>query len=151
MNAITKLNTPAWGNFPTIFTPNLIDKIFHEFNDDWFTVKDAYPYNITQRTDKTGELVDTNITFALAGVAKDAVNVQIEDGSLIVSVTKAERADDADTVTHYLHRGISSRAMKTRFSLYNVDVDNITSTFRDGLLEIKLPSKTKSVKQINID
>lgn len=136
---------------PSIFAPTLIDRFFNEFNDDWFTVKDTYPYNITQKRDKTGEIISTNITFALAGVSKDNVNVKLEDGSLIVSVEKQERPEDSDAEVVYLHRGISSRSMKTKFNLYNVDVDNITSTFRDGLLEITLPSRIKTVKQININ
>lgn len=151
MTSLSKLDHTGWSSLPTIFAPTLIDRFFNEYNDDWYTVKDTYPYNITQRSNKAGEVLSTNITFALAGVTKDQVNVKVEDGSLVVSVDKPEKTEAEPVTVKYLHRGISTRSMRTKFTLYNVDTDSITSTFKDGLLEISLPTKTKTIKTINID
>lgn len=151
MTSLTKLNHNSWNTLPTVFAPTLIDRFFNEFNDDWYTVKDTYPYNITQRSDESGEILGTDITFALAGVSKEQVSVKVEDGSLVVSVDKPEKQETEHMTVRYLHRGISTRGMRTKFTLYNVDVDNITSTFKDGLLEISLPTKSKTIKTIKID
>jgi HSP20 family molecular chaperone IbpA len=150
MNTITKYNT-NWSSLPTIFTPTLIDRFFNEYGDDWYAIKDTYPYNITQKRDKSGEILGTNITFALAGVSKEQLSVKIEDGSLTVAVNKVDKAEQEDVEVHYLHRGISNRSMKIKFNLYNVDTDKISSSFRDGMLEIELPTKTKTIKTISID
>lgn len=151
MTTLRKLDRTGWSSLPTIFAPTLIDRFLDEFenNEDWYTIKDTYPYNITQERDPEGEILSTDITFALAGVSKENVNVKLEDGALIVLVDKQERVNESNVT--YLHRGISSRGMRTKFNLYNVDVDNITSTFKDGLLEIKLPNRVKTIKQININ
>lgn len=151
MTTLQKYNHTGWNSLPTIFAPTLIDRFFNEFNDDWYTVKDTYPYNITQRVTKNGDVASTDITFALAGVGRGQVNVQVEDGGLVVSVDKPEKPATDDVEVKYLHRGISARSMKVKFTLYNVDTDKITSVFKDGLLEISLPTKTKTVKTINID
>lgn len=86
------------------------------------------PYNI--------EKIDENayrISIAVAGFSGDELNVEVKDGSVIVSARKA--ADEAERA--YLHRGIATRAFERRFAL--ADHVKVTgATHADGMLHIDL-------------
>ncbi len=70
---------------------------------------DSYPpYNI----EKTGEDA-YRITLAVAGFARDDLDIEVRDGVLVV---KGKAGDDGDGVK-YLHRGIAGRAFERRFQL----------------------------------
>ncbi|WBU61439.1 Hsp20 family protein [Paracoccus albus] len=86
------------------------------------------PYNI----EKTGD--DTyRISIAVAGFAADDLNVELRDGSVIVSAKKAEE-DDSRT---FLHRGIATRAFERRFTLAeHIRVEG--ASHQDGMLHIEL-------------
>jgi molecular chaperone IbpA len=86
------------------------------------------PYNI----EKTGEDA-YRISIAVAGFGADDLNVEVRDGSVIVS---ARKADDDETRT-YLHRGIATRAFERKFTLADhVRVDG--ASHLDGMLHIDL-------------
>lgn len=86
------------------------------------------PYNI----EKTGE--DTyRISVAVAGFGADDLNVEVRDGSVIVSARKA----DEDETRTYLHRGIATRAFERKFTLADhVRVEG--ASHLDGMLHIDL-------------
>ncbi len=70
---------------------------------------DTYPpYNI----EKTGEDA-YRITLAVAGFARDDLEIEVRDGVLVV---KGKTAADAGGAK-YLHRGIAGRAFERRFQL----------------------------------
>ncbi|MBC9245731.1 Hsp20 family protein [Paracoccus sp. 11-3] len=89
----------------------------------------AYPpYNI----EKTGENA-YRISIAVAGFAADDLNVEMRDGSVIVSARKAEEEKDRT----YLHRGIATRAFERKFTLADhVRVEGASHI--DGMLHIEL-------------
>lgn len=87
------------------------------------------PYNI----EKTGEN-SYRITIAVAGFAADELNVEVRDGSVIVSARKSE---DGDKDRTYLHRGIATRAFERKFTLADhVRVEG--ASHADGMLNIDL-------------
>jgi len=70
---------------------------------------DSYPpYNI----EKTGEDA-YRISIAVAGFARDDLEIEVRDGVLLV---RGKNAEEPDGVT-YLHRGIAGRAFERRFQL----------------------------------
>ncbi|RJE81609.1 Hsp20 family protein [Paracoccus sp. JM45] len=86
------------------------------------------PYNI----EKTGEDA-YRISIAVAGFGADDLNVEVRDGSVIVSARKA----DEDETRTYLHRGIATRAFERKFTLADhVRVDG--ASHLDGMLHIDL-------------
>ncbi|WBU57967.1 Hsp20 family protein [Paracoccus sediminicola] len=86
------------------------------------------PYNI----EKTGE-DSYRISIAVAGFAADDLNVELRDGSVIVSAKKAEEDDDRS----FLHRGIATRAFERRFTLAeHIRVEG--ASHQDGMLHIDL-------------
>lgn len=103
---------------------HLLDATFRSDN-----VSPTYPpYNI--------EVVDENhygITIAVAGFAKDEIDIQTERGVLTVSGKKAE----SDEQKNYLHKGIAFRSFVRKFNLAeHVEVQN--ASLQDGLLTISL-------------
>ncbi len=90
---------------------------------------DTYPpYNI----EKTGEDA-YRISIAVAGFARDNLDVEVRDGVLVV---KGKTADDAGGAK-YLHRGIAGRAFERRFQLAeHVRAD--AADLVDGMLTVDL-------------
>ena len=91
----------------------------------------AYPpYNIETRGDD-----DYRITMAVAGFAREDLDITVEEQKLVVSGRK-EGSDDRDE-SNFLHRGIANRAFERRFQL----ADHVRVTGAElinGLLHIDL-------------
>lgn len=87
------------------------------------------PYNI----ERTGE-THYRITLAVAGFAEKDLDVEVREGVLSV---QGKRADEDESQTNYLHRGIAGRAFERRFQLAeNVEVRG--ARLENGLLHIEL-------------
>lgn len=86
------------------------------------------PYNIEKSGDD-----DYRIVIALAGFARDDLEVVTEPSRLVVRGKMSERVDDAE----HLHRGIATRSFERRFDLADyVEVQG--ATHDNGLLTITL-------------
>ncbi len=89
----------------------------------------AYPpYNI----EKTGE--DTyRLTMAVAGFARDEVDVTVHENSLLVTGKATKEEDEG----RYLHRGIARRAFERRFSLAD-HIKVVGASLDNGMLHVDL-------------
>ncbi len=107
------------------------DRLFPFFEDAlrWDAADVSYPpYNI----EKTGE-DSYRITMAVAGLAKDDLNVEARANTLLVSAKRREEvADNA-----YLHRGIAGRGFSRQFRLAD-HVKVAGADLENGLLHIDL-------------
>jgi molecular chaperone IbpA len=74
------------------------------------------------------------ITLAVAGFAKDELDLQVKEGVLTVSGRKTE---DKDGERQLLHRGIGQRAFERRFQLADF-VQVRGADLKDGLLVVDL-------------
>jgi molecular chaperone IbpA len=74
------------------------------------------------------------ITMAVAGFAKEELDLQVREGVLTVSGRKGEEKDNDK---QYLHRGIGQRAFERRFQLADF-VQVKGADLKDGLLVIDL-------------
>ncbi len=86
------------------------------------------PYNI----EKTGE-DSYRITMAVAGLAKDDLNIEARANSLVVSAKRRE--EEADTA--YLHHGIAGRGFSRQYRLAD-HVKVVGADLENGLLHIDL-------------
>ncbi len=90
---------------------------------------EAYPpYNIERLSDN-----EYRITMAVAGFAKDELQIDVKETSLVVA--GAKKPDDKSRT--FLHRGIAARSFERRFQLADY-VEVKGAEFRDGLLHIDL-------------
>ena len=104
---------------------------------------DGYPpYNIEQ----VGE-DQLRITLAVAGFAKEDLDVTVEDSQLVIS---GEQKDEGDRT--FIHRGIAARKFRRAFVLAD-GIEIAGASLTNGLLNIDLarPKPQVSVKRIEID
>lgn len=100
------------------------------------------PYNIEQLNNNT-----MRISLAVAGFARDDLNIAVEGSQLIVH---GKQQDDSDTKT-YLHRGIAARQFVRKFVLADgMEVED--AYMENGLLHIDLvkPEPMEISREIKI-
>jgi HSP20 family molecular chaperone IbpA len=104
------------------------------------------PYNIERMARENGQPERLRITLAVAGFAREELDVTIEDNQLMI------RGRQIDEQTrHYLHRGIAARQFQRTFVLHGVEV--LGADLKNGLLSIDLarPEPERVVKTIAIN
>jgi HSP20 family molecular chaperone IbpA len=105
------------------------------------------PYNI-ERLAKTGDRPETlRITLAVAGFARDDLEVKVEDRELTIRGRQTE-----DEGRHYLHRGIAARQFVKTFVLAD-GIEVTGADLADGLLSIDLarPEGERVTRRIAIN
>lgn len=86
------------------------------------------PYNIERKSE-----TEYRISMAVAGFAKDEIDIQVKEQSLTIKGEK--KSDDKDRL--FLHRGIATRAFERRFQLAD-HVEVTGADLQDGLLHVDL-------------
>ena len=102
------------------------------------------PYNIEKLGDDS-----YRITMAVAGFARDELDLTVQENTLIVTgrVAPGGAADEAQPAgRQFLHRGIAKRAFERRFQL--ADVIKVTgASYAHGLLNIELAREVPEHKK----
>jgi len=119
MNRITAFNSPLLLGFDHF--EQLLDRVAKTANDGY------PPYNI-ERVSENG----LRITLAVAGFAREDLQISAEDNQLIVRGRQAE--DDA---RNYVHRGIAARQFQRSFVLAE-GIEISGASLDNGLLHIDL-------------
>jgi len=97
------------------------------------------PYNIEKLGDDS-----YRITMAVAGFAREELDLTIQENTLIVTGKAADEAQPAER--QFLHRGIAKRAFERRFQL--ADVIKVTgAAYAHGLLNIDLAREVPEHKK----
>jgi HSP20 family molecular chaperone IbpA len=108
---------------------------------------DGYPpYNIERMARENGRPERLRITLAVAGFAREELDVTIEENQLMIR----GRQNDEQT-RHYLHRGIAARQFQRTFVLAD-GMEVLGADLKNGLLSIDLarPEPERVVKTIAI-
>jgi HSP20 family molecular chaperone IbpA len=108
---------------------------------------DGYPpYNIERVACEAGRPERLRITLAVAGFARDELDVTIEESQLVIR----GRQNDEQT-RQYLHRGIAARQFQRSFVLAD-GMEVLGADLKNGLLSIDLarPEPERVVKTIAI-
>ena len=83
------------------------------------------------------------LEVAAPGIAKEDFNIQLEDGLLTVSSQKKEEKEEENK--KYYKREFSHQTFKRSFRLpENVDAENITANYVDGVLSVQVPLAQKA-------
>jgi HSP20 family molecular chaperone IbpA len=108
---------------------------------------DGYPpYNI-ERLVRTEAAPDRlRITLAVAGFARDQLEILLEDGQLVI---RGRQLDDK--TRHYLHRGIAARQFQRVFVLAD-GMEVLGADLSNGLLSVDLvrPDPERVIRRIDI-
>lgn len=138
----------GYSQLPALFNESWLTNVIKDFDKAFDIPNAVYPYNIVSESDSKGSPVAYYIEVALAGIGKDHINVSVRDNKLTIDIDKEEAEYDETVVFH--RKGISRRKGQLSFTLKgDADVKNISSTYTDGLLRVKVPVVKPEV--INID
>lgn len=101
------------------------------------------PYNIIKYNDN-----ETEVQVAVAGFSLNELEVNIDNGSLVITGEKAQDSDIADA--EYIYHGISARRFVRSWTLAD-NVEVMEANVKDGILSVKIKrlipesSKPKSI------
>lgn len=124
MNRMTMLSNPLLLGFEEI--ERLIDRAGKGGGDSY------PPYNIERLAKTDGRAETLRITLAVAGFARDELEITVEDNQLKI---KGRQADDKSR--EYLYRGIAARQFSRTFVLADgIEVE--AADLNNGLLAIDL-------------
>jgi len=88
----------------------------------------------------------------LPGVAKDKLNVSVEDGTLTISADLNE--EKKEEKAGYLYSERRSGHVERCFNLEGIDAENIKADYKNGVLSVTLPKEApapkKEAKKIDI-
>ena len=136
---------------PSIFRDNLFDDMFDfdfdkEFNRMMRPLYGKHAQNMmktdVRETDNSYEL-----DIDLPGFKKDEISVQLDNGYLSISASKALDKDEENKNGKYIRRERYAGAMNRTFYVGdNLTQQDIQAKFEDGILKISVPKK--DVQQI---
>lgn len=91
-----------------------------------------------------------HIEADIPGFKKDEISVTCDDGYLTITAEKQQEAENSDK--NYIKKERIYGKIERQFYIGNVDMENITADFNDGMLKIVVPreDETKNQKQIEI-
>lgn len=128
-----------------------LDKVF--FGDPFFS--NATTAVAAFGTDVTDEGDHYQLTADLPGFKKDDIDISVEDGVLTITAERNEETEDKDQKGRYIRRERTYGSYRRSFDLTEVDDDNITAKYEDGVLTLALPKKQapeiESKKSITIE
>lgn len=113
---------------------------------DFFFEPDVYPTKrhnrpLSMETDiKEEENGNYLFKINLAGVKKEDVKVDYEDGYLNVTATTKEESEDK---TKYIHRERVFATSTRQFYVGDIDEKSINASLSDGVLTISVPKEQK--------
>jgi HSP20 family molecular chaperone IbpA len=100
---------------------------------------------------------DTGLTFEIAatGIAKEDLEIQIQDNILRVNYDKAkadESCCEGDCQCDYIHRGIAKRSFNLGWKIDSkFNLSKAVADFKNGLLKIDIPfAKGSELKTLKI-
>ncbi|GAK30237.1 small heat shock protein [Weissella oryzae SG25] len=81
------------------------------------------------------------VSVELPGLQKENVNLSFDDNVLTISTEKHEIADHGHGDLIQSER--SSEAMSRSFRFSNIDEDNISAEYKNGVLKVELPKQNE--------
>ena len=140
---------------PSLFTENLFDDFFNDFDEDFFGKKNPL-YGKHARNMMKTDVRETDTTYEvdvdLPGFKKEEIKVECNKGNLIVSAEKKHEEEEKDKSKKYLRRERVYGKYSRSFYLGDVDEDNIEASYNNGTLHIAVPKidENKNKKLIDI-
>ena len=138
MVRVTALSSPFLLGFDDI--ERALDKVSKSAGDGY------PPYNVERIAAAGGEPEKLRITLAVAGFARDQIEVTIEENQLTIRGRQQE-----DKTREFLHRGIAARQFQRSFLLAE-GMQVLGADLAQGMLSIDLarPQPERTVRKIQI-
>ena len=127
---------------------SLLDNLFGRHQIRWGLLDDFFGGEdfVVDITDSEGSI---NLKAELPGVKKEDLTVDYQDGILTLKAEKKDAIEEKEG-ERILRRESRYGSMQRSFTVGDIDADNITATFTDGVLNIALKKKDRNFKKIEI-
>ncbi|SHE96561.1 HSP20 family protein [Atopostipes suicloacalis DSM 15692] len=89
----------------------------------------------------------------LPGLAKEDIELDYKNDVLSIRAQQETSTEEKDDESNYIRRERSSRSYNRQFLIKDVDEDNITAEFDNGVLKVQLPKTEtdgQNTKKIDI-
>ena len=93
------------------------------------------------KTDIIEDDKEYTVQAELPGMDKENIELDYHDNILSISGKQESETNEEDKERNYIRRERSSRSFSRQFLIRDVDDDNISAHFNNGILEVKLPKK----------
>ncbi|MER2064155.1 MAG: Hsp20/alpha crystallin family protein [Alkalibacterium sp.] len=93
------------------------------------------------KTDIIEDDKEYTVEAELPGMDKENIELDYHDNILSISAMQESETNEEDKERNYIRRERSSRSFSRQFLIRDVDEDNISARFNNGVLEVKLPKK----------
>lgn len=123
--------------------------IFNDFFDDNFSLFQIKNDLFSLRTN-IKELNDMYVfDINVAGIKKENINIEVDDGYLVVNV-KEEKEAESDNI-NYIRKEMVYKQCKRKYYIGNIKENQIKASLNEGILTIIIPKeKENSKKNIEI-
>jgi len=118
-----------------------------DYFDRLFT--DAGNFNVDIKENDDGYMLEAD----LPGLDKENIQLDYSNNVLSIRAQQEMSTEEKDEESNYIRRERSSRSYNRQFLIKNVDEDNITAEFENGVLKVQLPKKEvdgQETKKIDI-
>lgn len=122
---------------------DMIDSFFKTGFDD--TYYDSFKVDVEKEKDAY------KVTADLPGIARENINIEMEDNLLTIEVKKDEEKEEQDQEKHFLHRERKVVNTSRSIRLSDIDEDKISAKLEDGVLTVMLPMMEEVSKKKSID
>ena len=125
---------------------------FYNMIDDFFSDSTAPGRNLLRDSFKI-DIVEKEKEYVveadLPGTKREEIDLNIDDGTLCISVNRSEEASKEEK--SYIHRERRSTSMNRRIRLSGTKLDEISAKLDDGVLMITIPKDIKTLSSRKID
>ena len=138
---------------PSLFTENLFDDFFNDFDENFFGKKNPL-YGKHARNMMKTDVRETDTTYEvdidLPGFKKEDINVSYENGYLTISTSKGLDKDEKDKEDNYIRRERYAGTLSRSFYVGDaVSEEDIHAKYEDGILKLSVPKKAPKAVEKN--
>lgn len=126
--------------FPSLMGKTVFDDFFRTSAESFLNRSTTgFPVTDIYKSDAGTTIIE----MALAGYTKEDLSIETENNKVTISAS-------ASASNHDTERRIARRSFKKSFINYDnlLDLNDISATFSDGLLRVKIPTKAEAAKKI---
>ncbi len=125
---------------------------FYNVLDDYFSNDWPFKRTLTHDTFKVDVEDNGNeylIEAEVPGIDKKDINVELNDGKLMISITRDENSESKKK--NFIHRERRYSSMSRSIYLEDAKPDGIKAKLENGLLKVVVPKEEKPNNSITID
>ena len=125
---------------------------FYNVLDDYFSNDWPFKRTLTHDTFKVDVEDNGNeylIEAEVPGLDKKDINVELNDGKLMISITRDENSESKKK--NFIHRERRYSSMSRSIYLEDAKPDGIKAKLKNGLLKVVVPKEEKPNNSITID